>query len=356
MIKNILISGLLIFSCVSLFAGNPDRQGEAGAYELVMNPWARSAGFHTMNTSFIGGVEAMRLNVAGLTSIDNTEIRVGVNQYLKGTTINMNALGFAQRVGTGVFGLSIMNVDFGDIDVTTTNSPEGTGATYSPTFLNMGLSYANNFENKISVGITARVVTESIDNVSASAACFDAGVQYVSGPKDNMKLGISLRNVGTKMKYSGDGLSFRTQTPNPGASNSITVDHRANGFDLPSMLNLGLSYDFYLGATADSDMASLKNRITLFGNFTANSYSRDDLGGGVEYAWNNMLMLRASYKVQIGDVDDVFQDQAYTGLAFGASVQLPIKKDGNERVAFDYGYRASNPFEGTHSFGLVLSL
>ena len=27
-------------------AGNPDRQGEAGAYELLMNPWARSAGLH----------------------------------------------------------------------------------------------------------------------------------------------------------------------------------------------------------------------------------------------------------------------------------------------------------------------
>ena len=50
--------------CHSAFAGNPDRQGEAGAYELLMNPWARSAGLHSMGTSFVNGVEAMRLNVA----------------------------------------------------------------------------------------------------------------------------------------------------------------------------------------------------------------------------------------------------------------------------------------------------
>lgn len=34
-------------------AGNPDRQGEAGAYELTLNPWARSAGLHSLTTACI---------------------------------------------------------------------------------------------------------------------------------------------------------------------------------------------------------------------------------------------------------------------------------------------------------------
>ena len=54
-----------LFFATVVEAGNPDRQGEAGAYELLMNPWARSAGLHTMTTSMIMGVEALRLNPAG---------------------------------------------------------------------------------------------------------------------------------------------------------------------------------------------------------------------------------------------------------------------------------------------------
>ena len=63
--KLIAIAGLWM-AAIGVHAGNPDRQGEAGAHELLINPWARSAGLHTLNTSSIMGVEAMRLNIAGL--------------------------------------------------------------------------------------------------------------------------------------------------------------------------------------------------------------------------------------------------------------------------------------------------
>ena len=65
---------ILVYQVGQSIAGNPDRQGEAGAYELLMNPWARSAGLHTMNTSCIQGVESLRLNVAGLSRINQFEV------------------------------------------------------------------------------------------------------------------------------------------------------------------------------------------------------------------------------------------------------------------------------------------
>lgn len=46
-----------------------------------------------------------------------------------------------------------------------------------------------------------RLVSESIQDVSASGFAIDAGVQYVAGPKDNFKLGISLRNIGSPMAF-----------------------------------------------------------------------------------------------------------------------------------------------------------
>jgi hypothetical protein len=51
-----LLPCMLLLLAGTVFAGNPDRQGEAGANQLLINPWARSAGLHTMGTANVTGV------------------------------------------------------------------------------------------------------------------------------------------------------------------------------------------------------------------------------------------------------------------------------------------------------------
>lgn len=328
-------------------AGNPDRQGEAGAYELLLNPYARSAGLHTMTTANITGVEAMRLNVAGMSRINKTEIQVSHGIYLQGTDINMNAFGVAQRVGeNGTFGFSIMALDFGDIRVTTTDQPEGTGATFSPNFFHIGLAYSHIFENKISVGVLFRGISEAIADLSAIGFAIDAGVQYVTGPQDNFKFGISLRNVGSRMTFGGEGLAVQAPSPN-GVAYELTFDQRAASFELPSALNIGLAYDFLIGKN---------NRITAVGNFTANSFSQDQIGGGLEYAFNEMFMLRAGYKYEFGSEDEI-QGPIYTGLSAGATMEVPLSKENKDtRFAIDYAYRNTKVWNGTHNIGVRINI
>ena len=116
----ILAAGLFLLIGTSSFAGNPDRQGEAGAGELLFNPWARSAGVHTLNTASIVGVEAMRLNVAGMGRISDKEILIGNTRLYEGSTLQLNALGFVTKTGeSGALGISLTSVDFGDIPITT---------------------------------------------------------------------------------------------------------------------------------------------------------------------------------------------------------------------------------------------
>ncbi len=347
--KIIYILFTAFFSLVVLnttFAGNPDRQGEAGAYELLMNPWARSAGLHSMGTSFVTGVDAMRLNVAGLSRVKGTEVVFSHARYLEGTDIKMNAFGLAKKVGkNGTFGVSLMALDFGEIPITTTDSPEGTGGTFSPNFFNLGLGYSHVFENKISVGILLRVVSESTADLKASGFAIDAGVQYVTGPQDNFKLGLSLRNVGSPMSFGGQGLSQQLNAPTDQGSFTLTYDTRASSFELPSVLNIGLSYDFIL---AD------KNRLTALSNFTANSFSRDQIGAGLEYAFNDRFMLRGGYKYDLGQNNAIDERNVYTGIAGGLSIQVPVKKGSESSFGIDYSYRTSNPWGGTHNLAVRL--
>lgn len=343
--------GMLLIA-PAVYAGNPDRAGQAGASELLVNPWARSLGWNNINYASIRGIEAMRINPAGLAYLKNTAVAFSRTEYLVGSGVNVNALGFGQNLGDGTLGLSVMTVGYGDIQVTTTNQPEGGLGTFSPQFVNIGVSYAHNFADFIRGGVVMRIVSEGIPNARATGVAIDAGLQYNTGNAtypDKFKFGVSLRNVGTPMRFTGDGLKIRADVITGDFQN--TVSQLSQAFELPSQLNIGATYDMYIQNT---------HRITLAGSFTSNAFYRDQIGIGAEYALKvkgrEMFRLRGGYRYEDGMLQaDVINGNAHTGLSGGFTVMIPFSQDDEvPRVALDYAYRTSDPFEGSHSIGLTL--
>ncbi len=349
----LIILFLLQITAAPIFAGNPDRQGEAGAYELLINPWARSAGLNLLNAASVRGAESMNLNVAGLSRINKLEVGLAHSIYLQGTGLSVNSLAIASRSGSSAFGVSLNSLSFGEFPITTTSLPEGTGATFSPNFFNIGLSYATTFENKVSVGVTLRAINEAISNVNAFGFGIDAGVQYVTGTNDRFKLGIALRNTGTKMQFGGEGLVYTSNTPNSSSAYKLAIEQRAAQFELPSQLYLSTSYDII---NTEDSLQTKGQRITAMASFISNSFSRDEIGGGIEYSLNKMFSLRGSYKVEIGGGTEVQTKTVHTGLAAGVSVEFPMKKGSDTMLGIDYSYLSTNPFRGTHNISIRLNL
>lgn len=343
MLKNLLCVSLVLLTTFAVQAGNPDRQGEAGAYELLMNPWPRSGALNSLNASRVGGIEAMFLNPAGLSRINNWELGLAQTKWLRPSGIDISSGAFATKLGAnGTLGIALMSLNLGDIRVTTTTNPEGTGALYSPTFSNICIGYSHLFGNKISVGFLVRGISESIQDLSAFGMSLDAGVQYVSGADNNFKFGIALRNIGGPMSFDGDGLSTQLKSP---TGTDLTYNVRLSKFELPSQLHIGLSYDFN---------ASEQFSITPIVNFTSNSFGRDEIGVGVDTKLTEYLGLRASYKIELGEATEPDVNTAHTGLAAGLTLNVPLSKKNNNRFAIDYAYKHSDPFSGTHQIGLRL--
>jgi hypothetical protein len=122
-----IILGCFFCSMQQSFAGNPDRAGQAGASELLINPWARSSGWAGANVAGGYGIESAYTNIAGTARTKKTEILFSHMLYLQGSGISINSVGGTQHVGeTGALGLALTAVDFGDIDITTDQSPEKT--------------------------------------------------------------------------------------------------------------------------------------------------------------------------------------------------------------------------------------
>ncbi len=337
----------LILNTVDVQAGNKDRSGQAGAPELLVNPWAASTGWGGVNTANARGVESMFCNIAGLSFVNKLELNFNQTYWLKGSDIGISNFGLGVRAGeTGVIGISVFSMNFGELDVTTTDQPEGTGATFKPSLLNFALAYSKTFSNSISAGLTIRIISESIPDASAQGIAIDAGVMYVTGAREQAKFGIALRNLGPTMKFTGDGFSIKAFFQ--GDDYSMSVFQRSESFELPTQLRIGASYDFYIGEIS---------RLTAAGNFTSNSFSKDQFTLGLEYGLKEYLMLRAGYTYEDGitaGVDDPARTNAYKGLSLGASIEVPLSRKSDLKLGVDYAYQTTDNFDGTQVFGVRL--
>jgi hypothetical protein len=347
------VLGCMLYSTQS-FAGNDQRAGQAGAQELLINPFARSSGWAGSDIAGCKGLESMYMNVAGTAFTQRTELLFSYTNWLVGSGISINSFGFSQHVGeTGAISLGIMSMNFGNIPITTENNPDGGLGTYSPSYLNIGLSYAKGFSENIYGGMTLRVISENLPNLAAQGVALDAGIQYVTGKRDNIHFGISLKNVGPRMQFRGDGLSFRGTVPSTGVN--LTVEQRSADFEMPSQMNIGGRYDFLILKDTSS---KVNQRVSLAGNFVSNSFSKDQFLLGIEYSFHNYLMLRVGYAYEngiFGGIEDT-RTTAFTGPTAGVTFQAPFGPNKRSTFALDYSYRATDPFSGCHSIGVRMNL
>jgi len=350
-----LVAGALALP-VAANAGNRDRRGQAGAQELMVNPWARTNGLMGMNTSLVQGVEAMKSNIGGLAYVDGTELGVSYSLFLRGSNVNVSNLALAQKLGdVGVLGVNIQSMGFGEIDITDVNHPEGGLGTFKPQFFNLQLGFAKTFSRSIHAGIAATFVSEQISNIKASGAAFEAGIQYQTGARDNFHFGVTLRNVGTNMSFSGEGFAVDVQAPESELYQQTRSIPSAS-FQMPTYLNFGAAYDFYLDENhLKSATDQPKHRLTAMAGFTSNSFTNDYIGAGLEYSFRDIFMVRGSYRYEKDITDATNSGTFYTGIGAGASVRTTIGKNG-PALAIDYGYTPTvRPANGVHTFSLRFS-
>ena len=331
------------------FAGNEDRSGQAGAAELLINPWAASSGWGNAGMSFVKGVESIFGNVAGLHGVNTLDVNFTHTDWLKGSGIRISSFGLAARVGeSSVLGLSLMSFSLGEVMETTTDSPDGGIGTFKPTLMNINLAFAKTFSNSISGGFNLKIISESIANMSATGVALDAGIQYVTGPFDNIHFGITLKNIGPTLKFSGDGLSIKAFLMQQG-SIQHTVIQRVDQFELPTQLSIAAAYDWHVAEN---------QRVTFAGNFISNSFTKDQYVIGAEYGWREWFLIRGGYVFESGIFKGILDDNCMNlnkGLHAGASVQVPISKGDNAPVlAVDYAFRNTYSYKGTHSIGVRL--
>jgi hypothetical protein len=328
---------VLFMGLLPLYGGDAARTGTAGGVQVQVPVGGRSLAMAGANVAEVKGLEALYWNPAGL----------GTFQYKAAGTfstmkifndVNVNYLGLGFNMGRlGALGFQLKAFDFGEIPVTTTQDMDGlSGQTFSPTFVTTGLTYSKRLTDAISVGFTGKLVMESIPRASASAVAFDMGIQYIGlGGIENVSLGVVVKNIGTKMKYTGS--AFLGQSQDAGSPITDFREIPTASANLPATVELGLGYHYTIAKD---------NSLLFLFNFQNENYGEDAYKFGVEYGYSDFIALRAGYIAQ--GIDS--EDQLYS-FAAGIGLQTTVS---STTLIFDYAYRNSQYFNGNNLFSLTI--
>lgn len=346
MTRRFLSSALVLVIALLMAAGvataQNQRTGTAAATELLIPVGARSLAMGGAGMSNAVGVEAIYWNPAGLGRLTHAAEGMFSNmQYIADININYGAA--AAKFGEfGVVGISIKSIDFGKIPLTTVSDPENlSGGTFSPTYMTLGLTYSRELTDAVSAGITAKVVSESIDRVSASALAFDFGLQYYGlVGVQGLHLGVAVKNIGPQMKFDGPGL-YRSATSSEGLRPEQKYKVDGGSFELPSSVEIAVGYSGKVGDNMN---------YTVSGLFANNNLYLDEykLGGEYGVTLNPVkLFARAGYSF-------VPQIQNKSDNIFGATLGFGLSFDagGGAELALDYAYRQVDLFSANNVFAL----
>jgi len=331
---------LAVFSFTTIYAGGGRRNGTGGASELLIPVGVRGISMGNANSATSYGIESIYWNPAGLSQTDNSvEAMFSYMSHIADIGINYGAV--SANIGSlGTVALSLKVLSIGEIAITTSDNPDGTGQFFTPTFLTAGLTYSKNLSDRISVGLTANLITERLAQVSANGFAFDIGIMYENlGNIDGLNFAVVMKNLGPQMTYDGAGL-YTNATVSDFNRPSQFYKIEAASFELPSTLEFGFGYKKNINAS---------NSLLLSTSYQNSNFYGDEYKIGGEYVFNNLLALRVGYTLIPKDqiIENIF------GITAGAGINYDM---GGTQIKFDYAYRQMDIFNPNHVFSVGLGL
>ena len=337
-IKILIVILTLILAGSNIYASGGNRTGTAGGAELLIPVGPRGIAMGSGNIASSYGIEALYWNPAGVANLEHSvDLTFSHMNYIADIGVEYGAVA-TNIEGFGALAFSIKALNVGNILITTTSNPDGTGATFSPQMITAGLTYARQLTERIAIGVTANYLSETLDKVSANGIAFNAGVIYndladISG----LSIGIALKNIGPQMKFDGSGL---LQLSSVGGLNRPPTYNKINAasFDLPSLFELGFGFKPKLDEN---------NSLQFIGTFHNNNFSGDEYNIGGEYGYANTFFIRGGYTMSPKSQSDLY----IYGLTAGIGLNYSVEGIG---IKVDYAFRAVKYLGDNHVFAISL--
>ena len=327
----IFIACVLLLGASTVFGDDISKVGTSGAQFLKIGVGAQNIGKGEAVTASIADITSVFWNPAGLASLRGSELSFTHTEWI--AKINYDNIAYGFPLGSGAAGIFIGILSMPNFEETTVEQPEGTGVEFTAYDMVVGASSARRITDRLTTGINAKFVRQVIWELSANGLAFDLGLQYETGFK-SLKLGMSMLNFGTNMKYTGQQLKHETQIF-PGAPptyQDVPVNVESQSYPLPMLFRIGLAYNF---------LENENNLLTATLDGIQPNDGRELGAFGLEYSYKKTFFTRLGYE---------YSSETGYERGFTAGAGLIYKLSSNFNVKFDYAFADFGRLEQVHRF------
>lgn len=285
-----------------------NKAGRASFQFLKIGIGARQTAMGEAGIAVVRDVNSVFWNPGGLTGVAAREASFSYNRWF--ADLNYVAAAAAMRwPGVGVIGVSFANLGYGNIPEALAIVPSGssdtrTGHTFTGGDLMAGLTFARQFTDNLSIGVTAKYLREKLWIYSANTYAFDVGTFYDTQFK-GIKFAMSAQNFGKSVRF-------------------LSVGSRREGYDVPLLFTIGASVEIVNPEDAFVNLGESQRLTVALETVNSNDYG-ERWHLGAEYRFADFLSLRGGYRFNYEDGN----------LSLGAGVQ---KKFGDIDVRVDYSF------------------
>ncbi len=213
-----LTVSILCLMVASSYSGLFDNAaGTSGAQFMRISPGARPAAMGGAFTAVTDDANALSYNPASIAFMPQKEITFTHNEWLQGIRYEYVAVALplndSMAIGGSFFFLNAGEIAYRDNEGSLVD--EGT---YGASDMAATISYSQKLTGKLSVGISGRILSMTIENESAEAYQADVGI--IVKLAQTLNIGFSLQNFGQEIKFINEadpspmnfrsGIAFRT--------------------------------------------------------------------------------------------------------------------------------------------------
>lgn len=291
-----------IFLSASLVYGDQFAPiGTAVAQFLEIGVGARATGMGEAYTVMVDDASAVFWNPAGLADVETNNLFTSYTQWPAGISIGGMSIAKNFR-NMGTLGLSTVYLMTNDMEVTTVEQPEGTGEMFSITNYALGLTYSRYLTDKVSAGLTAKLVREEYYNYGYYTWALDLGTLYRTG-FHGLRIGMSILHFAPEVQFDGDYIDY--SDPLSYAAEPEPKPKTFEEYSLPVNFRFGMAIDL---------LDTRNHKVTLASDMIHPNNNIEQYNMGVEYGFNELVYLRTGYKLSADE----------GGLSFGGGAKLKL--------------------------------
>jgi hypothetical protein len=288
-------------------------------------------------------VSSLYWNPGAVVQSNKSEFAFVNTDWLAGTKFRW--FGLAVNIdGDNTIGASVTDMDYGQGDVTTVASPEGTGETWTAADIAIAISYSRRLTDRFSIGGSAKFISQRIYNESATTVAFDAGLLFITD-FHNLRIGMSMSNFGGDLTLSGRDLLAKVDIDpsNPGGNKTLVASLKTDPWPLPLLFRVGVAID----VVKNDDMSATFALDALRPNDNTESVN---VGG--ELGWRNMLFVRGGYNALFANEGPFTKNTQQEGLTLGAGLQYHV--EGFASFEFNYAFQKFGLFGNLNTIALAI--